>query len=240
MERLASPNAWTDSGPRNMVLDTLEAATRKRISPNLQLDMLKLGAVVCESGAALDYAYFPVGSVLSLLTVLENGSAIETANIGSEGAFGLFAVLSSLGVVSFVRCVIQLPGLLVRCPIDALRDEVDRSEVLRGHCAVNSESILTQVQQNLVCNARHSMRERLSRWLLTMHDRAGAESPAYARQFLAGILGESGQSVSLAVQLMHTDGLITYRRDAIEIVDRPGLEQASCECYAIVKRRTGR
>jgi CRP-like cAMP-binding protein len=240
VERLASPNGWEDGGRHNKVLDALEAATRKRISPHLQVVMFKLGSVVYEAGTALEYAYFPAGSVLSLLTVLENGSAIETANIGSEGAFGLFAALSSHVLESAVRCVIQLPGLLFRCPIDALRDEVARSEALRDHCAGNSESILTQVQQNVVCNARHSTRERLCRWLLTSDDRAGARSSAYPYKFLADILGENGQSVTLAAQLLHTDGLVTCRRATIQIVDRPGIEEASCECYAIAKKRIDR
>ena len=100
----------------NQLLGAMEPESRKRISPHLEPIELKLGAVVCEAGGLLKHAYFPQGSVLSLLTVLENGSAIETANIGREGAFGLFAAMYSR--VSFNRCLVQLEGSIVRCPIE--------------------------------------------------------------------------------------------------------------------------
>ncbi len=219
---------------RNRILHNLESATRGRISPYLQSVTPGPGAVVFEPGAILDYAYFPAGCVLSLQAVLENGAAIETANIGSEGAFGLSAILSSQ--VSFVRGVVRLPGPLIRCPLDALRDE-EGDKVVRRLCAVNSESILTQVQQNTVCNARHDTTARLCRWLLTMHDRDGRESVAYTHTFFARILHETSGSVALAAQSLQTDGLVTYRRGTLRMLDRRGLEQASCECYAIVKKR---
>jgi hypothetical protein len=99
----------------NRLLGALEPFSRKRLEPHLEPIMLKLGAVVCDAGGLLEHAYFPEGAVLSLLTVLENGSAIETANIGREGTFGLFAAMYSR--VSFNRCLVQLQGGMVRCPI---------------------------------------------------------------------------------------------------------------------------
>jgi CRP-like cAMP-binding protein len=234
MENVATPEYRQTWVRHNKVLDSLQSATRRRISPYLQAVPLGRGAVVCEAGGVLDYAYFPTGCVLSLQTVLDNGSAMETANIGSEGAFGLSAILSRR--MSFVRSVVRLQGALIRCPLDALRDEVG-DKLLCHLCAVNSESILTQVQQNMVCNARHDTTARLCRWLLTMHDRAGGESLAYPQTFLAGILGETCQSIALAAQTMQYNGLVTCRRGTIHMVDRAGLEQASCDCYAIVKKR---
>ena len=100
----------------NRLLGALETASRKRIDPHLEPIKLKLGVIVCEAGGLLKHAYFPQGTVLTLLTVLENGAAIETANIGREGAFGLFAAMYSR--VSFNRCLVQLEGAMVRCPID--------------------------------------------------------------------------------------------------------------------------
>jgi CRP-like cAMP-binding protein len=218
----------------NKILSTLESVTRRRISPHLQSVMREPGAVLCEPGDVLEYAYFPVGCVLSLQTVLDNGSAIETANIGSEGAFGLSAVLSNR--VSSNRGVVLWRGPLIRCPLDALRDEVS-DEAVRRLCAVNSELIMTQVQQNMICNSRHDTTARLCRWLLTMHDRTGGECVAYPRTLLADILDETYGSVALAAQSMQTEGLVTYQRGTLCLVDRAGLEQASCECYAIVRKR---
>jgi hypothetical protein len=103
---------------RNQLLSAFEPLAFKTIEPNLERVYLKLGDVVCEAGGILRHAYFPEGSVLSLLTVLENGDAIETSNIGREGAFGLFAAMRSR--TSFNRCIVQLAGPMVRCRIEVL------------------------------------------------------------------------------------------------------------------------
>ncbi|MGZ5398339.1 MAG: Crp/Fnr family transcriptional regulator, partial [Mycobacterium sp.] len=219
----------------NQLLGALETKSRKRIESNLEPIKLKLGAVVCEAGGLLKHAYFPQGSVLSLLTVLENGSAIETANIGREGAFGLFAAMYSR--VSFNRCIVQLEGPMARCPIELLQSEFKNSEHVRDLFVSYSETLLSQVQQTVACNAMHTTEERMCRWLLMMHDRAEGEFLSYTHEFLAHILGANRKSVTLAAQSMQTAGLITYRRGAIQVLDRKGIEKASCECYAIVKER---
>src|SRR6202789_2290650 len=218
------PQAQTDEIQGNRLLGALEPASRKRIDPHLQPVVLKLGAVVCEAGGLLKHAYFPQGSVLSLLTVLENGSAIETANIGREGAFGLFAAMYSR--VSFNRCLVQLVGDMVRCPIEVLQSEFKRSEHVRDLFVSYSETLLSQVQQTVACNAMHTTEERICRWLLMMHDRAEGEALPYTHEFLARILGVNRKSVTLAAQLMQTAGLITYQRGKIQVVDRAGLEKA--------------
>jgi CRP-like cAMP-binding protein len=219
----------------NQLLGALGGASRKRIAPHLEQINLKLGAVVCEAGGLLKHAYFPQGSVLSLLTVLENGSAIETANIGREGSFGLFAAMYSR--VSFNRCIVQLEGRMVRCPIELLQTEFRTSEHVRNLFVSYSETLLSQVQQTVACNAMHTTEERMSRWLLMMHDRAAGEPLAYTHEFLAHILGANRKSVTLAAQSMQTAGLISYRRGTMQVLNRKGLEKASCECYAIVRER---
>jgi CRP-like cAMP-binding protein len=220
---------------RNQLLGALEPASRKRIIAHLEPVKLKLGAVVCEAGGLLKHAYFPQGSVLSLLTVLENGSAIETANIGREGAFGLFAAMYSR--VSFNRCIVQLEGHMARCPIELLQTEFRNSEHVRNLFVSYSETLLSQVQQTVACNAMHTTEERMCRWLLMMHDRAEGELLTYTHEFLANILGANRKSVTLAAQSMQNAGLISYRRGRIQVLDRRGLESASCECYAIVRKR---
>jgi CRP-like cAMP-binding protein len=219
----------------NQLLGALEPESRERIDPHLEPIKLKLGALVCEAGGLLKHAYFPQGSVLSLLTVLENGSAIETANIGREGAFGLFAAMYSR--VSFNRCIVQLEGRMVRCPIQFLQFEFKNSEHVRNLFVSYSETLLSQVQQTVACNTTHTTEERMCRWLLMMHDRAEGEALKYTHEFLAHILGANRKSVTLAAQSMQTAGLISYRRGTIQVLDRPGLEKASCECYAIVRER---
>src|SRR5476651_2190930 len=219
----------------NRLLGAMEAASRKRIDIHLEPIELKLGAVLCEAGGLLKHAYFPQGNVLSLLTVLENGSAIETANIGREGAFGLFAAMYSR--VSFNRCLVQMEGGMVRCPIGLLQAEFKNSEHVRNLFVSYSETLLSQVQQTVACNALHSTEERISRWLLMMHDRAEGVPLPYTHEFLSHMLGANRKSVTLAAQSLQTAGLISYHRGNIQVLDRLGLEKASCECYAIVKAR---
>lgn len=225
----------TDETHGNRLLGALDPASRKRIAPHLQPVEMKLGAVVCEAGGQLKHAYFPQSCVLSLLTVLEDGSAIETANIGREGAFGLFAAMYSR--VSFNRCLVQLEGDMVRCPIVLLQSEFRDSEHVRNLFVSYSETQLSQVQQTVACNARHTTEQRMCRWLLMMHDRAQGKVLPYTHEFLAHMLGANRKSVTLAAQAMQAAGLIRYRRGQIQVLDRPGLEKASCECYAIVKER---
>jgi CRP-like cAMP-binding protein len=232
---IVMPRAPKDDARSNRLLAALEPASRKRITAHLEPIQLKLGDVVCEAGGLLKHAYFPQGTVLSLLTVLENGSAIETANIGREGAFGLFAAMYSR--VSFNRCLVQLEGAMVRCPIELLQSEFKNSDQVRDLFVSYSETLLSQVQQTVACNAMHTTEERMCRWLLMMHDRANGEALPYTHEFLSNMLGANRKSVTLAAQSLQLAGLISYRRGKIQVLDRRGLEKASCECYAIVKER---
>src|SRR5450755_2704407 len=129
-EAVMSKGQPSDGARGNRLLGAMEASGLARIAPHLEPVVLKLGDVVCEAGGVLKHAYFPQGAVLSLLTVLENGSAIETANIGREGAFGLFAAMYSR--VSFNRCLVQFEGGIVRCPIELLQSLSDSDDGRSG------------------------------------------------------------------------------------------------------------
>jgi CRP-like cAMP-binding protein len=220
---------------KNQLLGAFAPAARNRILAKLQPVTLKLGTVVCEAGGQLDHVYFPEGCVLSLLTILENGSAIECANIGREGAFGLFAAMYSR--VSFNQCIVQLEGPMVKCPIEALRSEFESSTGARNLLVSYSETLLSQVMQTVACNALHTIEERISRWLLMMHDRAEGETLNYTHEFLSHILGANRTSITIAAQALQNKGLISYRRGLMQVRDRAGLEEASCECYAVVRAR---
>jgi CRP-like cAMP-binding protein len=194
-----------------------------------------LGTIVCEPGGLLDYVYFPQGSVLSLFTGLENGASIETATIGREGAFGLFAAMSGQG--SFNQCLVRMEGGLVRCPVGVLRSEFNRSEYVRDLFVGHSEAQLSQVHQLVACNTMHTLRRRFCRWLLTMHDHAPGEAIPCTHESLSHALGANRKSVTLAAQAIQAAGLICYRRGKIQILNRPGLEKAACECYAAMRNR---
>ena len=220
---------------KNQLLGAFTREAFTRLKPHLHNVNIKLGNVLCEAGGILNHVYFPEGSVLSLLTILENGAAIECANIGREGAFGLFAAMYSR--VSFSQCVVQLQGPMLRCAIAPLHAEFRKSEHIRNLFVSFSETLLSQVMQTVACNSLHSVQERMCRWLLMMHDRAEGETLTYTHEFLAHILGANRTSISLAAQTMQDEGLISYRRGLMQVKDRVGLEKASCECYAVVKAR---
>ena len=220
---------------KNQLLGALKPESLSRIMAHVEPVTLKLGAVVCEAGGSLKHAYFPQGSVLSLLTVLENGAAIECANIGREGAFGIFSAMYSR--VSFSQRTVQLEGPTLRCPIEALHSEFRKSEHMRDLFISYSETLLSQVMQTVACNSLHSVEERICRWLLMMHDRAEGEPLTYTHEFLAHILGANRTSVTLAAQSLQNAGFISYRRGLMQVKDRAGLENASCECYAVVRER---
>ncbi len=126
---------------------------------------------------------------------------------------------------------------MARCPIELLQSEFRNSEHVRDLFVSYSETLLSQVQQTVACNAMHTTEERMCRWLLMMHDRAEGEFLTYTHEFLANILGANRKSVTLAAQSMQNAGLISYRRGTIQVLNRKGLEKASCECYAIVRER---
>ncbi len=219
--------------PRNRLLDAFENESRARIDPYLERVEFKLGDVICEAGGVLHHAYFPDGAVISLLTVLEDGTAIETANIGREGAFGLFAAMYSR--TSFNRSLVQLEGAILRVRIDVLHLEFERSAQIRNLFVGYSETLLAQIQQTVACNALHTTQQRICRWLLMMHDRADGQYLGYTHEFLAEMLGVNRKSVTLAAQALQKEGLIDYHRGTMQVLDRPGLEKASCECYSVTK-----
>jgi CRP-like cAMP-binding protein len=139
--------------------------------------------------------------------------------------------------VSFNRCVVQLEGQTLRCPIKPLHEEFQNSEHVRDLFVSYSETLLSQVMQSVGCNALHSVEERMCRWLLMMHDRAEGESLAYTHEFLAHMLGANRTSITHAANSLKDAGLISYRRGTMQVKNRAGLEEACCECYSVVKAR---
>lgn len=220
---------------KNQLLGAFEPDAYRRIMGHAEPVSFNLGEIVCEAGGELTHAYFPEGCVLSLLTVLENGSEIECGNIGREGAFGLFAAMYSR--TSFSRCAVQLEGAMLRCEIGHLHKEFEESAHIQNLFVSYSETLLSQVMQTVACNSLHKVEERLCRWLLMMHDRAEGEVLTYTHEFLARIMGANRTSITHAAQSLQKQGLIGYSRGTMQVKDRAGLEAASCECYAVVRAR---
>lgn len=219
----------------NRLLNAFRSESRERVSPYAERLEAKLGDIVCEAGTVPSHVYFPDGSVLSLLTVLKDGTAIETANIGREGAFGLGAAMSKCDHACFNRSLVQLPGGLLRIPISVLRREFEISAPIRDLFVSYTGALLAQIQQTVACNALHTTRQRVCRWLLMMHDRADGEDLSYTHEFLAEMLGVNRKSVTLVAQALQRDNLIEYRRRIIRVIDCRGLEKASCSAMLLLR-----
>lgn len=231
------PDTFRAGGPPlhgNRLLGTLSLADPERIASFLEPLEVKAGSVLCWAAQGLRHAYFPDGAVLSILTVLADGSAIETAKIGREGAFGLFEAMYTH--TSFNQCLVLLGGTVYRLPFNILRALFENDSQVRSlfvHSAVASRQ---ESQQAAACFALHSVPQRICRWLLTMDDRTVGSDFLVTHDFLAHTLGVNRKSVTLAAQALQREGLISYRRAHVKILDRRRLEQACCECYTALQQ----
>lgn len=229
----------SSSGPErpdaNQILTAMGQATHERLRASPDVIDTQVGEVICEAYAVPTHAYFPEGCVLLLLTVMENGSEIECANIGHEGAFGVLAAISGGG--STTRCIVQLAGPVLRCDKAALRRAFQSDPLLQDLIIRYSKTILSQIAQTAGCNALHTIEQRMSRWLLMMYDRMRGDELTYTHEFMARIMGNNRTSVTHAAQSLQRQGFITYRRGLMQIENRPGMEAACCECYGVVKER---
>jgi len=199
---------------------------------------IEAGTVLCNAGDRMRHAVFPVSCVLATVATLSDGSTLEVNVIGREAAHGLLAGVGSGEVAA--RVVALVGGTAERTPMRLVRNEFERSACVRAVMVRHFENMLFQMQQSAVCAARHSVEERLCRWLLTIRDRSASDTLRFTHEFAAGHLGANRSSVTLAAAALQKAGLIAYRRGALTICDRPGLEEAVCECYGTIRDRLHR
>lgn len=217
----------------NGLLSALPREEYERLSPHLELVRLTAGQILYHAGAAARYAYFPKGGMLSLLATTETGRATEVALIGNEGMAGVPIVLRS-GAAPY-QIIVQLAGNALRIRAGVLRAEFDRGGRLQDLLLRYAHAVLTQVTQSAACNRFHTVEERLSRWLLVCRDRVHADTIPLTQEFLSYMLGAPRSSVTAVAGALQSKGLIRYSRGKITVLDRSGLEAASCECYRIVR-----
>ena len=225
-------NLLSDGGPErhpNRLLASLPGDALQALAPFSNTVSLKRNTLLAEAGDELDHVYFPHDGMLSLLTIMRDGNAIEVATIGREGMVGGSA---ALGIArNMVRVTVQLPLTATRMAMSRFRAAAVANEVLRDIGIRSNEVLLSQARVTAACNALHSIESRFCRWLLQSADRAGGDTVALTQEFLAEMLGVRRTSVTeVAGKLQHA-GVIAYSRGVIKILDRPGLEKISCECY---------
>jgi CRP-like cAMP-binding protein len=223
---------------QNHLLDALPAAEYQRLLPHLELVPMPLGEVLYESGGRLHHVYFPTTSIVSLLYVLENGASAEIAVVGNEGILGISLFMG--GETTPSRAIVQSAGFGYRLKAQLLKQEFDRGGPVLRLLLRYTQALITQMTQTAVCNRHHSVEQQLCRWLLLSLDRLPSDEVSMTQELIANMLGVRREGVTEAAGKLQRAGLIRYSRGRIEVLDRPGLEGAVCECYEVVKREFDR
>ena len=239
---MGSPDACKPAGPRthdggelipgNRILDALPSDVRGRVLGQLTPMSLKNRTVLFESRQVLTHVHFPVSGVISLVTPFDDGSSVEVATIGNEGIVGVPLIE---GGSLAVRAISQVAGTTLRMKTATFLAEVGKGGVFGDLVQNYTQALFGQISQAAACNRLHSNEERLSRWLLMSHDRVGADEFRITHEFLGQTLGSRRATVTLSMGVLQAAELIRYRRGKVTILDRVGLEEVSCECYAVIR-----
>ena len=222
---------------QNRLLAVLPDAEWQRWLPHLELVDMPLGKVLYESGITLSHVYFPTTAIVSLLSVMENGASAEIAVVGYEGLVGISLFMGGESTPS--RAVVQSAGKGFRLKSRMIKNEFKRAPVL--HLLLRyTQALITQMAQTAVCNRHHSLDQQLCRWLLLSLDRLQGSELVMTQELIANMLGVRREGVTEAALKLQKDGLISYARGHIAVLDREGLERRTCECYAVVKKEYDR
>ena len=220
----------------NLLLACVAEADRPLLAPHLRSVELSRGAVLFEPGDDVTMTYFPCrGTIISLVTMLQDGHALEAAVVGYEGSIG--GVVSFGHKPAFARMTVEIGGAAWCMATERLDEAKARSPALHDLFSRYADVMLAQTLQSVACNALHSIEQRACRWLLTMQEQVGdgAVVPV-SQEYLANLLGVQRTSVSAAAQALQARGLIRYSRGVIRILDRAALAAESCDCYAAVEK----
>lgn len=217
----------------NTLLAVLSDDERARLGDVSEDVELHIRDTMYESNKLIDHVYFPYVGVVSIVTRMDDGTTIEVATIGREGFVGLPVFLGAGSTPGEAFC--QVPGSACRVPAQVFRDEIERGGNLLRMVQRYTQAFFTQMAQSVGCNRAHPINERAARWLLMTHDRMAADEFELTQEFLAQMLGVRRAGVNAAAGMLQSAGFISYRRGHVTILDRAGLESASCECYAIIR-----
>ena len=222
----------------NHLLAALPEAEWTRWQPQLEWVKLSLGDVLYESGTQQTHIYFPSTAIVSLLYVMESGASAEIAVVGNEGAVGISLFMGGESTPS--RAVVQSAGQGFRLKAGVIKGEFNRSGPVMRVLLRYTQALITQMAQTAVCNRHHSLDQQLCRWLLLSLDRLHGNELVMTQELIANMLGVRREGVTEAALKLQKAGLIRYARGHITVLDRQGLEQRTCECYAVVKKEYDR
>ena len=221
------------SEPLNRLLAALPREDLRSLWPHLEPVPLVRGSVLFEADELLTRVYFVETGIVSLVAVFDDGTTAEMATVGREGLVGIGALLG--GEHALGRYVVPVSGLALALEASRFRNALRESLELHSACQAYAEAFLRAALQTAACNSVHIVEERCARSLLMSHDRSGGTTVTLTQERLAEMLGVCRSTVTVAAGAMQRAGLISYRRGAISVLDRRGLEAASCECYHLIR-----
>lgn len=217
----------------NHLLAALDDGELHHWLPHLELVDLPLGLALYESGRHVTHVHFPTNAIVSLLYVLEDGNSAEIAVVGNEGLVGISVFLGGNSTPS--RAVVQSAGHGYRLNARILEEAFNRDGPVMHLMLRYTQALITQMAQTAVCNRHHTLDKQLCRWLLLSLDRLRGNELVMTQELIANMLGVRREGVTEAALKLQAAGLIRYVRGHITVLDRPGLERRTCECYAVVK-----
>ena len=226
-------NACTDH-PTNQLLAALPPEASNAARSRLEAVALTTGTLLYEAGTVLRHVYFPVTSVVSLVSPLRDGSCAEVAVVGHEGVVGVCAFMG--GGKALSSAVVQHPGLAWRMSARDITDLARDADPVMQQLLRYTQALFTHMAQTSACNRHHVLDTQLCRWLLQHLDRQSGDELRVTQERIAGLLGVRREGVTAAASKLQRAGLIRYHRGCIQVLDRRGLEQHSCECYSVVRQ----
>ena len=223
---------------KNRLLDLLGPNDLEQLRPHLQPLDFEYRQVLYEPNRPIEWVHFPVTGVASLVNTMANGSAVEVGTIGNEGMVGLPIVLGDR--VDPSSAYVQVPGSGLRLRASILEEKLRSSGSMRRVMLHYAHAFFSQIMQSAACAHFHSLNQRCCRWLLMTHDRVQSDEFLLTQEFLGMMLGVRRSSVTEAARGLKNKRIIDYRRGQVTVLDRPGLEKLSCECYDVSKREFDR
>jgi CRP-like cAMP-binding protein len=221
------------SANQNHLLAALPAADLTRLSPHLELVPMPLGEVLYEPGQQMLHAYFPTTCIVSMQYVMESGASAESAGVGNEGVVGISLFMGGDSTSS--SAVVQTAGHAYRLARRVLEQEFKAAGALQRLLLRYTQALIAQISQTAVCNRHHSIEQQLCRWLLVTLDRIPSGQFVMTQELVASMLGVRREGITQAAGNLQQAGFIRYRRGQMAVLKRAGLENLSCECYAVVK-----
>jgi len=220
---------------QNQLLAALSASDYGLLRPHLKEIRLERGDVLQDHSERIQYVYFPLSGIVSLLVVMRDGKAVEIAALGRDGVLGAHYGFGIQQAES--RAVVQIPGSAARIAAPQFQKAVRESERMRDLIVRYRELRLAQIQQSAACNAVHEAEARLSRWLLHVSDITGSGVMPLTQEFLSQMLGVRRTTVTAIARELQQTGIIRYTRGRIELSDREKLKKFACECYEVLRRQ---